>query len=100
MLLFALGMIVGLLFNIIPIIKTRNKLKEVQEQQKLIFDRELGDRISQEEFEKLAHAVYALKELKYCRVIDKDNSPQALKCLEDADKVILENKFCPSWYRS
>lgn len=100
MLTFALGLIVGLLINALGIWNASRKLKSVQEQQKLIFDRELGDRIGPEEFEKLAHAVNALKQLENVGVVDKESFPGARRIIEEADKVVLENKFCPGWYRS
>lgn len=101
------GIVIGLAINHARIRFSRWKIRElerrvlaIQEEHLKISLQAITNTLGFERFEKLAHAVNALKELENVGVIDKESFPGARDIIKEADTVILENKLCPSWYRS
>lgn len=101
------GMTIGLAINHARIRWSRWKIRElelkvfrIQEEHLKLTLQAVAGTLGIEKFEKLAHAVNALKTLEEVGVVDPENFPGAKDIIKEADQVILENKLCPGWYRS
>lgn len=101
------GLTIGLAINHARIRFHRWKIRELeqrviaiqQEHLKITLQAVTGT-LGAERFEKLAHAVNALKTLEEVGVVSPEVFPGARDIIKEADKVILENNLCPGWYRS